>query len=140
MRQSTFSNYPVMNQGRENPAPVPQEEKIRYIQHKAKTLTDDIGELLDLYYKLAIVTATEKASQTAAVTLTGIIIISLSLFTLLFAGLGLGWYLGEKLDSILAGYSIIAAIFLLLILGTLAFRKTVIFPFIRNLMIRRVYE
>jgi hypothetical protein len=120
--------------------PAAKQEKIRDIQQRAKTLTDDVGELFELYYRLAIITATEKAANAASISITVIVILMLLLFTLLFAGLGLGWFLGEQLHSMLAGYGIVAAIFLLLIVITVAVRKTFLFPRIRNMIIRKVYE
>jgi hypothetical protein len=117
-----------------------RQQKFRDIQHKAKTLSDDLGELLDLYYKLAVVTVTEKASNAASVSITYTIIISLIMFTLLFAGLGLGWYLGEVFNNVMAGYSLVAAIFLLLIVITLLLRKSYIFPYFRNTIIKKIYE
>lgn len=125
-----------MNVHREAPAP----ENKSNIKQKARTLTDDVGELFELYYRLAIVTATEKASNAAAVSITFMMILFLGMFTLLFAGLGLGWYLGSVLDSIFAGYAIVSGVFLALITATIIFRKTHIFPFIRNTIIKRVYE
>jgi hypothetical protein len=115
-------------------------EKFRDIQNKAKTLSDDIAELLDLYYKLAVVTVTEKASNAASVSITFTIIISLTMFSLLFAGLGFGWYLGERLNNVMAGYCAVAGIFLLLIILTLLLRKSYIFPYIRNTIIKKIYE
>jgi hypothetical protein len=117
-----------------------QQEKPREIQQKAKTLTDDVAELFDLYYKLAVVTVTEKASNAASVSVTVIIVLFFFMFTLLFAGLGLGWYLGELLKSVLAGYAIVSAIFGILIAVVLFLRRKVIFPFIRNTIIKRIYE
>jgi hypothetical protein len=116
------------------------QDKPRDIQQKAKTLTDDIGELLDLYYRLAIVTVTEKASNAASVSITVIIILFFLMFTLLFAGLGLGWYLGETMNNMLAGYGIVAGIFLLLIAATLLLRKSHLFPYIRNTIVKKIYE
>jgi hypothetical protein len=115
-------------------------EKFREIQNKAKTLSDDIAELLDLYYKLGVVTVTEKASNAASVSITFTIIISLTMFSLLFAGLGVGWYLGERLNNVMAGYCVVAGIFLLLIILTLLLRKSYIFPYIRNTIIKKIYE
>jgi hypothetical protein len=120
--------------------PVDRQEKMRDIQQRAKTLTDDVSELFDLYYKLAVLTATEKAANAASVSITVIVIIFLLMFTLLFAGLGLGWYLGERLHNMLAGYGIVAMFFALLIAITLACRKNILFPFIRNTIIKKVYE
>jgi uncharacterized membrane protein YqjE len=118
--------------------PTSPKEKIRDIQQRAKTLTDDVAELLDLYYKLAVVSATEKASNAAAVSITVMIILFLLMFTLLFAGLGVGWYLGDRFNSMLIGYGIVSIIFLLLIGITLAVRKSFLFPYIRNTIIKKV--
>jgi hypothetical protein len=115
-------------------------EKPRDIQQKAKTLTDDIGELLDLYYKLAVITVTEKASNAASVSITVIVILFFMMFTMLFGGLALGWYLGEVLESMLAGYGIIAGIFIVFIALTLLLRKSFLFPYIRNTIIKKIYE
>jgi len=120
--------------------PAPRQEKLRDIQQRAKTLTDDVSELFELYYRLAVLTATEKASSAVSASVTGIIVLFLTMFTLLFAGLALGWYLGEKLNSMLAGYGIIAGIFLLMLGLTLLFRKSYLFPWIRNTIIKKVYE
>lgn len=120
--------------------PTQRPEKIRDIQQRAKTLTDDVSELFDLYYKLGIVTATEKASNAAAMTITVIILLFLFMFTLMFAGLGLGWYLGQVLNSMLAGYAIVSGIFTMLIIITLLLRKSYLFPYIRNIIVKKVYE
>jgi hypothetical protein len=115
-------------------------KKPRDIQQRAKTLTDDAGELFDLFYKLAVLTATQKASNAASISITVIFILFLLMFTLLFAGLGIGWYLGEKFNSMLVGYGIVASVFALLIGLTLALRKNVVFPYIRNNIVKKVYE
>jgi cytochrome c biogenesis protein CcdA len=117
-----------------------RQEKPRDIQQKAKTLTDDVSELFELYYKLAVVTATEKASNAAALSITFIILIFLLMFALLFIGLGIGYYLGQRLNNMLAGFTIIAGFFALLIGLTLTFRKSFLFPLIRNTVIKKVYE
>lgn len=110
------------------------------IQQKARTLTDDIGELFELYYKLGNITVTEKASSAVSASLTMIMIMFFSMFSLLFAGLGIGWFFGQLLDSIIAGYLIVAGIFALLVMLTMALRKKYLFPLIRNIIIKKIYE
>jgi hypothetical protein len=127
-----------MNAFQEKPAE--RQEKIRDIQQKAKTLTDDVSELFELYYKLGVVAVTEKASSAVAASISVIIVLFLLMFTLFFGGLGLGWYLGERLNSMLAGYGIITGIFILLIALTLSLRKSYLFPYLRNIIIRKIYE
>ena len=117
----------------------PQEKKPD-IQKKAKTLTDDVSELAELYYRLSVITATEKASSAVSAGLVVITLVLLAMFSLLFAGIAFGWYLGEVLNSMLAGYMIVSAFFVLLILLTLALRKNFLFPFVRNTIIKKIYE
>jgi hypothetical protein len=117
-----------------------RQEKKPDIQKKAKTLTDDVSELFELYYKLSVVTVTEKASSAISASVTVMIIIFFFMFSLLFAGLGLGWFLGEKLGSMIAGYMIVAAIFAMFILITFLLRKNHLFPAIRNIIIKKIYE
>jgi hypothetical protein len=124
----------------QNPQDKMAGEKPREIQQKAKTLTDDVGELLDLYHKLAIVTLTQKAASAASVGITVMVILFLVMFIFLFAGFGFAWYLGEALRSMVAGYSIVAGIFILIMGLILALRKKLLFPYIRNNIIKKIYE
>src|SRR5690242_2382105 len=115
-------------------------EKASGIKIKTGNLTDDIVELLESYYKLGVLNVTDKATGIASLTVAIFMVSFLSMFALLFIGLGFGWWLGEKLDSMFAGFSIVAGIFVLMIAAILAFKKQLVFPFIRNLIIKNVYE
>lgn len=115
-------------------------DKVNGIKAKTGNLTDDIVELLESYYKLGVLNVTDKATNIASITVAIFLISFLALFTLLFLGFGLGWWLGEKLDSMLAGFSIVAGVFVLLIGAVIAFKKQLVFPVIRNTIIRKVYE
>jgi hypothetical protein len=115
-------------------------EKVSGLKVKTGNLTDDIVELLESYYKLGVLSVTDKATNIASLTVAIFLISFLALFTLLFLGFGLGWWLGEKLDSMLAGFSIVAGVFVLLIAAVIAFKKQLVFPIIRNTIIRKVYE
>jgi hypothetical protein len=110
------------------------------IQQKARTLTDDITELFELYYKLGNVTVTEKASSAVSASITMIMIMFFAMFSLLFAGLGIGWFFGQLLHSIIIGYLMVAGIFALLLGITIALRKKYLFPIIRNILIKKIYE
>jgi hypothetical protein len=127
-----------MNAFREQSAP--RIEKKRDIQQKARTVTDDVGELLELYYKLGVLAVTEKASSAISASISVMIVLFLVMFSMLFAGLGISWYLGEKLHSMLAGYLIVAGIFAVLIGIILSIRKSMLFPFLRNTIIKKIYE
>jgi hypothetical protein len=110
------------------------------IKDKAKDLTDDIGDYLETYYKLKVLQVTDKAAGFASVSLASVLFFVLAFFFLLFAGIGLGWWLGEKLQNMMAGFCIVAGFYALLSILTLALQKKYILPMIRNIIIRKAYE
>jgi hypothetical protein len=109
------------------------------LKNKAETLTDHVGDYVELYYKLIVLNATEKATGIASVSITSIVVGILSLFVLFFASLGVGWWLGEELQSMIGGFGIIAGFYLLMITIMLAFRNQIV-PSIQNSIIKKIYE
>jgi hypothetical protein len=110
------------------------------IKDKAEELTDDIGDYIETYYKLKVLQLTDKAANVASVSLASIMILVLGFFFMLFLGIGLGWWIGERLDNMVAGFCIIAGIYAVLIVIVLVLRKNLILPYLRNLFIRKAYE
>jgi hypothetical protein len=110
------------------------------LKDKAAELTDHVGDYLETMYKLTVLNATDKASGIASASITGAVVFILTIFAVLFASVGLGWWLGEKLDSMLAGFVIVAAVYILLIVVILVFHKKHIFPLLRNFIIKKIYE
>lgn len=107
---------------------------------KAENLTKSVGDYFDTYYKLTVVKAADKATGIAASSLAGLGVFFLSIFVLFFSGLALGIWLGRLLDNAAAGYLLVAAFYLLLIILLILLRKRIVFPFIRNLIVRKFYE
>lgn len=107
---------------------------------KAETLTKSVGEYFDTYYKLTVVKAADKATGVAASSLAGLTTFFLSIFVLFFAGLALGVWLGQVLENEVLGYLLVAVLFLIIIVLMIALRKKIVFPFIRNLIVRKFYE
>ena len=107
---------------------------------KAENLTKSVGDYFDTYYKLTVVKATDKATGIAASSLAGLATFFLSIFVLFFSGLALGVWLGQVLENEAAGYLLVAVFYLILIIIMIALRKKIVFPFIRNLIVRKFYE
>lgn len=107
---------------------------------KAETLTKSVGEYFDTYYKLTVVKAADKATGIAASSLAGLATFFLAIFVLFFSGLALGVWLGNILENQVLGYLLVAVFFLILIVVLVALRKKIVFPFIRNLIVRKFYE
>jgi hypothetical protein len=107
---------------------------------KAENLTKSVGDYFDTYYKLTVVKAADKATGVAASSLAGLATFFLGIFVLFFSGLALGVWLGQILENQVLGYLLVAVFYLILIILLIALRKKIVFPFIRNLIVRKFYE
>jgi hypothetical protein len=109
------------------------------LKNKAETLIDHVGDYIETYSKLIALNATEKATGAASISITSMALAVLSVFALLFVSLGVGWWIGEELDNMLGGFSIIAGFYALMVIVILVLKDKII-PSIQNILIRKVYE
>lgn len=113
--------------------------EVKHIQEH-NNLAEDIGELMDTYYKLSLVRLTKKTSTVTASLATMLIIVGTAGFMLLFAALAMGNWLGEVFDSLTIGYLLVAAFFFLVLIILVLLGKKWLRTFFRNLVIRKLYE
>ena len=110
------------------------------LKAKADNLIGSISEYAKTYYKLKILNVADKATSIAAGALAGISILFLGIFVLFFLGIALGAWLGELLNSYALGFLLVAVLFILIILILVLMRKRIVFPLMRNLIIKKLYE
>ena len=110
------------------------------LKSKAGDLTDSITEYIQSYYKLTLLNAADKATSMAASTLAAVTIAFLGIFVLLFGGIALAIWIGSLLDSPALGYLIVAGFFLLVIIIIVSLKKKIVFPVIRDTLIKKLYE
>lgn len=109
------------------------------LKKKAETLTDHVGDYIELYSKLVVVNATEKATGAVSVALVSVLTALLTIFVLFFGSLGVGWWIGEQLNNMLAGFGIVAGFYALIALIIVALRISIAAG-IQNMLIKNVYE
>lgn len=110
------------------------------LKEDAKDILNHTGDYLDTFYKLNLVKATKKASTIASGIVNSLLIFSTVFCIILFASVAAAWWLGDVLESPALGFLSVAGFYLLLFLLLIAMRKTVISPFIRNSLIKKIYE
>ncbi|MBA4145559.1 MAG: hypothetical protein DI538_15980 [Azospira oryzae] len=110
------------------------------IKDKAEELTEHVGDYLETFYKLTALNATGKATGIISAGITSIVVMLFIMFAMLFAFMGIGWWLGEQMNNMLAGFGIVSGFYIFLIIIILTFRKSFLFPLIRNILIRKMYE
>lgn len=97
-------------------------------------------EIVDTYYRLGVATATQKGADIAAASVAGILMAFLGLFAFLFAFIGLAFWVGSLVNSTAGGFLIVAGFFALLMGLVIALKGRVIYPMIRNTIVKKVYE
>jgi hypothetical protein len=103
-------------------------------------LKGHVGDYVKTYIDLTKAKIAGGASTAVSGIAIGFVAFILFFFFLFFACFGLGWWLGGLLNSMTAGFFIVAGLFLLLIVLIIALSKKVIIPKIRNTIISKIYE
>jgi hypothetical protein len=106
----------------------------------AETWVNHFRILAEGYRDLASIKIVKGSSQGISVSITGVLLLTVAIFVLLFTGLGFAWWLGEYMNNIKAGFFMVGGIYLLLLVILLLTSRKLIMPMIRNLIIKKMYE
>lgn len=99
-----------------------------------------VMDVAESCYKLTILRSTRKLTHLAASLLTIVSVLFLGLFVLFFLGIGLAIWLGDLLNNIALGYILVALLFLTIMILLVVMRNRIVFPFIREAIIKKIYE
>ena len=110
------------------------------IKDDAKDIINHTQDYLETFYKLSIVRATKKASNIASGVVNSILLVIISLCILLFLSMAAAWWIGQQLNNPALGFLSVAGFYIVLVIVLIALRKTVISPFIKNSLIKKIYE
>ena len=111
-------------------------------EHERPTekLISTASEMITTYRELISLILVENLSLGVSISIVGIVTLVIVCFVLLFGALGLAWWIGESMNNMKAGFFISGSAFLLLLLIVLVSAKKGIMPWIRNIVIKKVYE
>jgi hypothetical protein len=119
-----------------------EQEKAAHMGSPSPTekLVGTAGQMIETYKELIALTVVENASLGIGVSVVGIITLVSICFVLLFAALGVAWWIGEAMNNMKAGFFIAGSAFLLLLFVVLLSAKNGLIPMIRNLVIKKIYD
>jgi hypothetical protein len=109
------------------------------LKTKVSDLTEHAGDFLDTWYKLAVIKATKKGAKIATAAITLFVISAMVMCVLVFIGLGLAMWLSTMMSGALA-YFITAAFYIILIACFWGFRKKLVFPLVKDFLVRKIYD
>ena len=114
--------------------------RVEEIKEETKDLFGNATDYLETYYQLLTVTIAQKFINIASGAVNVVILAMLGLFTFGMISFGLGWWLGNLIDSRPGGFFLVAGLYILLMVAIIFMRKKLIFPFLRNMLTRKIYE
>ena len=119
-----------------------EEEKTKTegIKESASDLVDHVTDFLETYYQYIAINVAQKSVNLASGAVNFVIVIFLCLLVVSFAGFGLAWWLGTVIDNRPGGFFLVAGFYLIIMIALIVMRKKLIFPFLRNLITRKIYE
>lgn len=106
----------------------------------AANLANHVQDIAQTYYDLARINVAQAGSIAISRAIIFFLLAGLVLCILLLAGIGLSLLLGNLLRNAAAGYFIVASFYLVLLILLYLLRKKIIFPFIRNFIVRKIYD
>ena len=98
------------------------------------------GQMIETYRDLITLTVVENVSLGVSVSIVGIVSLVFICFVVLFGALGAAWWIGESMNNMKAGFFIAGSVFLFLLFIVLVTAKKSIVPWIRNMVIKNIYE
>jgi hypothetical protein len=107
---------------------------------KAANLANHVQEIAQTYYDLARINVAQAGSKAVARAFLFFLLAGLTLCILLLVGIGLSLFLGKLLKDAAMGYFIVAGFYLVLVLFFYLLRKQIVFPFIRDFIVRKIYD
>ncbi len=106
--------------------------------------TPNIAELAadyaETYYKLTVVNINQKTADISAIASFSMIAALLVFFVTLFLGIAASLWLGGLMYNLPLGFVIVGIFCLLIFLILFLTRKKIFYPFIKNLVIKSIYE
>jgi hypothetical protein len=103
-------------------------------------IADLAGDYIDTCYKLALVKINQKTADISAVASFSMLAGLVCLFVGIFLGIAASLWLGGLLQSNALGFLLVGIFFLVVFLVVFLTRKKVFYPFIKNLVIKSIYE
>ena len=97
-------------------------------------------DILETYKKLAVATIAKKGADAAAGAVAGVLMAVMGLFALMFAFIGLAFWIGTLVNSTAGGFLIVAGFFALVLVLVIALKGKLIYPLVRNSIVKKVYE
>ena len=108
------------------------------IKDKAGRIVDHTVDYLDTFVKLRLLKITRKTTNIVSGAIVTLVACLLGMFVLFFASLAAAWWLGDVIGSRTGGFLLLTSFYLVVVIALVLLRNKIIFPFIRNMLARKI--
>ncbi len=105
-----------------------------------RNIAELASDYVETYIKMAVVNVNQKTADISAVATFSMISGFILFLFCMFSGIAASIWIGGVLDSYAIGFLLVAVLFVLLLLVLFLSRKKIFYPFIKNLIIKSIYE
>jgi hypothetical protein len=110
------------------------------IKDKLENISHHAGDYLDTLVKVSLLKITRKATDIVSGAMSILVACILGMFILFFGGFAAAWWLGDVMASRAGGFLLVALFCLVMTIAVILLRKRIVFPFIRNILARKMHE
>jgi hypothetical protein len=105
-----------------------------------RNIAELAADYVEAYARLTVVNINQKTADISAVASFSMITGLLCFFILMFLGIAAAFWLGDLLHSVGLGFLLVAGFYALVVLVLFLSRKKMFYPFVKNLIIKSIYE
>jgi hypothetical protein len=110
------------------------------VKDKVEELSEHVKDYVNTLYELTTLKLVQQTVNAAAFAANGFIVIIFSVLVLTLGGVGLGWWLGNLMNSRAGGFLVVAGFYLVCLICMMTFMKKIIFSSIRDKILKKIYE
>jgi hypothetical protein len=105
-----------------------------------RNIAELAADYVETYARLTVVNINQKTADISAVASFSMITALICFFVCMFLGIAAAFWLGDLLGNTGLGFLLVAAFFALLVLLLFLLRKKLFYPFVKNLIVKSIYE
>ena len=105
-----------------------------------RNIAELASDYVETYIKLAVVNINQKTADISAAASFSMIAGLIGFFVIMFLGIAASFWVGTLTGSNALGFLLVALFYLLLFLVFFISRKKLFYPFVKNLIVKSIYE
>lgn len=110
------------------------------IEAEKRNIVELAHDYADTYINYAVANVTQKTADISASAAFGVVAGLIGFFVLMFLGIAASFWLGELVSSTALGFLIISGVYVLVLVLLFVTRKKFVFPLVRNLIVKSIYD